>query len=69
MRRDGTEAPDGLRKDDTMTMEILVARSIRTGGPRNDPLRLPPPEGDLLECVPNPTAPQAGTPREVSPKQ
>jgi len=33
MRRDGTEASDGLRKDDTMTMEILVARSIRTGGP------------------------------------
>ena len=33
MRRDGTEAPDGLRKDDTMTMEILVARSIRTGRP------------------------------------
>ena len=22
-----------MRKDDTMTMEILVARSIRTGGP------------------------------------
>jgi hypothetical protein len=44
-----------------MTMEILVARS--------DPLRLPPPEGDLLERVPHSPDDQAATQSEVSTKQ